>query len=636
MQNENIRNALLNRNMQAAPRQQIQPNENNKNKEKEKEKYVRSQKMLNRSNHVHYNSKSSNQGNVYNSNKGLEITKKSSCNEIDNDYIDHPQPLLSENEEDLEELKAQFIKKEETKEKETTKNVVDVNSNVENTKITKGTDHVAETKIGSLIIEKTVEENNNKKKINLLCRKRSENIMPLKKKYKYGTIPISSIKAHAYFKLNNVNKNSDYNIDKKEEENSELIYAQNTLKKELNNNNKKSSCQNSSLNILIENNNKRNILKRIKTEKENCNYLNISNDNNKNINNKNFVKKSRILISNNNNQNRYLYNIKKRSVNNGNIKKENIAKEESIKNNFKPKNMNIIKNNKNIISQFQQKNFVLRNRKPINIKNIYNSIQIDNFQTLTSDRAYQSNKIELDEKTKNRIEGNDALYLSKIKSDEIKTSNFHKNQKSLFNMKTTNDSNTQRYRKKTFDKGGKFNNVQTTYIVISKNENTNKIPKVNINPDIIDSNKYKFFNPTPSANCLNMSKLNSTENISPNYPTEFENGRITVNEPRIFIPNRSQNYLPIKRTINYSDFTFNKNNYDTNYKNYIESTNFRNRDILNDIVGRNTCCFINKSSNINQNTIPLYDYNYDYFYGYNNNNHFPNNSYLQYTINTDY
>ena len=173
MQNENIRNALLNRNMQAAPRQQIQPNENNINKEKEK--YVRSQKILNRSNHVYYNSKSSNQSNIYNSNKDLEITKKSSCNnEIDNDYIDHPQPLISENEEDLEELKAQFIKKEETKEKETTKGVGDVNSNVENTKKTKGADHVEETKTGSLIIEKTVEENKNTKKIDLLCRKRSE------------------------------------------------------------------------------------------------------------------------------------------------------------------------------------------------------------------------------------------------------------------------------------------------------------------------------------------------------------------------------------------------------------------------------------------------------------------------------
>ena len=623
MQNENIRNALLNRNMQAAPRQQIQPNENNINKEKEK--YVRSQKILNRSNHVYYNS-----------NKDLEITKKSSCNnEIDNDYIDHPQPLISENEEDLEELKAQFIKKEETKEKETTKGVGDVNSNVENTKKTKGADHVEETKTGSLIIEKTVEENKNTKKIDLLCRKRSENIMPLKKKYKYETIPISSIKAHAYFKLNNVNKNSDFNTDKKEEEKSELIYVQNTLNKELNNNSKKSSCQNSSLNILIENNNKRNILKRIKTEKENCNYLNISNDNNQNINNKNFVKKSRTLYDNN--QNNYLYNNQKRRVNNGNIKKENIAKEEeSIKNNFKSKNMNIIQNNKKIISQFQEKNFVLRNRKPINIKNIYNSIPIDNFQTLTSDRESQSNKIGLDEKTKNRIEGNNALYLSKIKSDEIKASNFQKKQKSLFNMKTANDNNAQRYRKKTFDKGGKFNNVQTTYIVISKNQNTNKIPKVNTYPEIIDSNKYKFFNPTPSANCINFTKLNNTENISLNYPTEFENGRITVNEPRIYIPNRSQNYLPIKRAINYSDFTFNKNNYDTNYKNYIESTNFRSRDILKDIVGRNTCCFINKSSNINQNTIPLYNYNYDYFYGYNDNNHFPNNSYLQYTINTEY
>ena len=161
---------------------------------------------------------------------------------------------------------------------------------------------------------------------------------------------------------------------------------------------------------------------------------------------------------------------------------------------------------------------------------------------------------------------------------------------------------------------------------------------MNLNPEIIDSNRYKFFNPTPSANCLNVVKLNNTENISPNYQNEYDNRRTTVKGIKAFIPNKSQNYLPVRRTNNYSDYsdyTFDRNSYDTNYRNYIESSNIKNRDILKDAKGRNTCCFINRSSNINQNNIPLYDYNYDYFYEYNNTN-FPNNSYLQYNYNTNY
>ena len=110
--NENIRRVLLNRNIQAVPKQKNESDEKNK----DKEKYLRSQKTLNKNNHVHYYSKSSNQSSIYNSKKELELTKISSYNEIDNEeYIDHPKPLQSENEEDLEELKAQFITKNETK-----------------------------------------------------------------------------------------------------------------------------------------------------------------------------------------------------------------------------------------------------------------------------------------------------------------------------------------------------------------------------------------------------------------------------------------------------------------------------------------------------------------------------------------
>ena len=639
--NENIRRVLLNRNIQAVPKQQNESDEKNKNKEK----YLRSQKTLNKKNHVHYYSKSSNQSSIYNSKKELELTKISSYNEIDNEeYIDHPKPLQSENEEDLEELKSQFITKNETEKKETAKSVVNNTSlDLETTKKTKDASYVTETKRGSFVKEKLVVENDNTKK-NILRRKRSENVIPIKKSYNYETIPINHIKAHTYFKINNINNSNnnnninktDYNIDKKGKENNQFLYIKNSRKKELNNN-RKSMYQNSSFNLFSYNENKDAIIKRMKNE--NYNYMNITN-NNKNIDKNNKVNKSDTL-SDNSNPNRFLYsyNNKKRITNNGKTQTENNAEEKCEISNLKTKSMNIIQNNSNnIISKNQQKNVVLRNKKQIFLKNINNSIPIKDFKTLTSEKENESNKNGLNINSKNKTEEkNNMIYLSKIKSSEIKMPDCQKRHNILYKpiINNNDNNNTPKYRKKTFEKGGKFNNVQTTYIIISKNPNSNKISKVNLNPEIIDSNRYKFFNPTPSANCLNVVKLNNTENISPNYQNEYDNRRTIVNGIRTFIPNKSQNYLPVKRTNNYSDFTFDRNSYDTNYRNYIESSNIKNRDILKDDKRRNTCCFINRSSNINQNNIQLYDYNYDYFYEYNNA-HFPNNSYLQYNYNTNY
>ena len=89
-----------------------------------------------------------------------------------------------------------------------------------------------------------------------------------------------------------------------------------------------------------------------------------------------------------------------------------------------------------------------------------------------------------------------------MKSSEIKPPFLQKKNNSFMNTFDTQEK-CQKYRTKTFERGGKFNNIQTTYVVISKKKNTKGIPKANISPKIIDYKYYKLINPIPSANCLN-------------------------------------------------------------------------------------------------------------------------------------
>ncbi len=104
MRNDNsIKRVLLSRNKPPSSREQAPKSS--------KEKFVCSQKTFNKNNHFHYSSKSSNQKNINTTNKEKEISKQLSFNDIDDDEeLDHPRPLISDNEEDLEDLKAQFNK----------------------------------------------------------------------------------------------------------------------------------------------------------------------------------------------------------------------------------------------------------------------------------------------------------------------------------------------------------------------------------------------------------------------------------------------------------------------------------------------------------------------------------------------
>jgi len=202
---------------------------------------------------------------------------------------------------------------------------------------------------------------------------------------------------------------------------------------------------------------------------------------------------------------------------------------------------------------------------------------------------------------------NNCLNIVKIKSSEIKKPDFPKRDNVFINR--LDNPNNMKYRKRSFERGGIFNNVQTTFVVISKNQKSKGIPRRNIIPDY----NNKTINPAPSAKCLNYEKLCIEEEI----PQPLETPRMNINEPIIFRMNKG---IPINNYNNDLILDDNNTNYDINYKNYIESLNKgnRSRDIYNE---RNIYNLINKSNNINDNTFPIYDYDY------NNNDYYSNNNY---------
>ena len=391
---------------------------------------------------------------------------------------------------------------------------------------------------------------------------------------------------------------------------------------------------------------------------ENYNYLNIPN--NKNINNSNNrtqINKKREIINNQKQQMNSVY-IPKCKINyNPKRKKEECEKNYSKDNNSQTE-PNINNNSKEVqIIQQPQNDSKIKNlikSKSINISNINNLFPNEQGNILQLEREkdkdnkiYEINKVDISEIPKIQNESininnnnvnlnnsnNNILNLQKIKSSEIKS--VVEFQKNIFQNKLDVQNNS-KYRKKTFERGGKFNNVQTTYVVISKKKTMKNIPKSNlsnITPEIIDYNKYKFINPTPSANCLNYGKLYKAGNIPQRYSMDLKFQNVNVNEKKLFGINKSQNSLPVKKYYNYNNLILNNfNDYDTNYKNYVESSiNSYNSD-----KERNTCYLINKSNNSNNN---IYDYDYNYeFYNYYNTNpiHNNNNSYISFNNNYNY
>ena len=615
----------------------IQPSQEGQNKiidkKKENEQLSRSQRTFNKNNHAHYYSKSSNPTNL-NINKEKEISKKLSFNDIEGDEeLDHPKPLLSDDEqEDIDNLKYIFNKK--------------INKNLEKSKMCENQGLNLKFNPKSSDFEKIIElpsknsvnnEKNEKKMDNY-------NFIPLKKNYNSETMfkkQISHINSQINNKMNYIINNDDiinHNTDKKN-------IPINKRNQELNNNKRKvyKYTTYNNLNQKIFNNIPMEPLNNFsRIVNENYNYVNLPNqsyNNIKSLNQRTQINNKPQMIKNQKQQKESIYipNNKILSNNPSEVKiEEEYAKNYSKDKYFQtePNINNNLNNNsqtsKMQISQVSQNNPQIKNilkKKSIHTKNINNLFSKEENQIFESERNKDKdngilviNKEDVNNKQKIQTESscininnannkeNKLLNLQKIKSSEIK--NTICLQKNIFYNKLESQNNS-KYRRKTFERGGKFNNTQTTYVVISKKKAMKNTPTKNT-PEIIDYNKYKFINPTPSANCLNYSKLCKGSDIPQRYLTDLKFQRVNANEQKKFGLNKSYNNLPVKRYCDYNNLVVNNlniNNYDTNYKNYVESSFSGYKGDK----GRNTCFLNNKIKNTNNSNFYDYDFIYEYY-----------------------
>ena len=618
--NNSKKKVILSRNMK------INPQQPNKENEKEKEIFCNSQRTPD-NNLTHFHSKSLIQTNI-DINKEKPNTKKLSFNNIeeddeDDEELDHPKPLMSDYEDNFEDLKNQFIHKIENKKilqnSFPNKENQDLNLNLKNIPKMNDIPKINNSHNEEYFLLINNKDNNQQKDINNSNNINDDNIIRQKKVLNTEMVSKGDINQNKaqinnnnnmnYKKCNTdiiANNNYIANGDKIRVKEDILI---NKLNNQVNNNQKKTNEEISSYNLKEKK--YRAIPKGFKNNKNNINNI---------IRNENYNYMNR-PINNKINKNQYYKNnsytkYQKQKVNsvyipNTKVKYENgiqnkIVKEVYERNNSQKNNNQNLHNKSFNLSLKDLNNINSENIKPINIKKINNLIYNEERQDSKLERIYEDDT-PLNNKNIIKNELNNGLNIVKIKSSEIKKPDFPKRDNVFINR--LDNPNNMKYRKRSFERGGIFNNVQTTFVVISKNQKSKGIPRRNIIPDY----NNKTINPAPSAKCLNYEKLCMEEEIS----QPLETPRMNINEPIIFRMNKG---IPINNYNNDLILDDNNTNYDINYKNYIESLNKgnRSRDIYNE---RNIYNLINKSNNINDNTFPIYDYDY------NNNDYYSNNNY---------
>ena len=618
--NNSKKKVILSRNMK------INPQQPNKENEKEKEIFCNSQRTPD-NNLTHFHSKSLIQTNI-DINKEKPNIKKLSFNNIeeddeDDEELDHPKPLMSDYEDNFEDLKNQFIHKIENKKilqnSFPNKENQDLNLNLKNIPKMNDIPKINNSHNEEYFLLINNKDNNQQKDINNSNNINDDNIIRQKKVLNTEMVSKGDINQNKaqinnnnnmnYKKCNTdiiANNNYIANGDKIRVKEDILI---NKLNNQVNNNQKKTNEEISSYNLKEKK--YRAIPKGFKNNKNNINNI---------IRNENYNYMNR-PINNKINKNQYYKNnsytkYQKQKVNsvyipNTKVKYENgiqnkIVKEVYERNNSQKNNNQNLHNKSFNLSLKDLNNINSENIKPINIKKINNLIYNEERQDSKLERIYEDDT-PLNNKNIIKNELNNGLNIVKIKSSEIKKPDFPKRDNVFINR--LDNPNNMKYRKRSFERGGIFNNVQTTFVVISKNQKSKGIPRRNIIPDY----NNKTINPAPSAKCLNYEKLCMEEEI----PQPLETPRMNINEPIIFRMNKG---IPINNYNNDLILDDNNTNYDINYKNYIESLNKgnRSRDIYNE---RNIYNLINKSNNINDNTFPIYDYDY------NNNDYYSNNNY---------
>ena len=301
-------------------------------------------------------------------------------------------------------------------------------------------------------------------------------------------------------------------------------------------------------------------------------------------------------------QNNYDNQIRPNQQSNNN----NILNKIVIRNNCNTLNKNNSRNSNKINLSFENPQNIVKMISPAKL----NSIRRSNEITLVNEQNEKMKRIPLPFKLNNNNSYNMQYYT--ISKDKNNFSNCKNANTSLNNdliissIKKVNDSYNDSEKenhpsnikcdncnKKTIERGGKFNNISTTYVVI-KNSNTKlKYPEPSLTIDTQNFPKNKVLVPNSSTLSLQQSPMNSPFQL---------NSICTQNNPnqtKVIRNYKSHNYLlNIKKNKSFSY----QNWYNNNYINYPAQPS-NNLGMMN---SNNSACYKNKLLN----RIIIYKYNY--------------------------
>ena len=641
MKNENpIRSTLLNRNSNFESKKRDMK-ENEKEIEKNKEKINRSQRVS--SNHFVYCSKYSNVRNT-NINREKEDDISNIANDLLNEEgLDHPNPLMSDSEENLEELKAHFITKKEKYEPSTndlkrkkSKDIKDLADTGIYLNITSGEGTDSKEFPVETIESNGSKVNNTPIKFNILFKK-NKNDLTVNKINKNKPKTQKILKNHKQINKSLNNKinishnitNNDNNNNKKENEfkvNKNIILSKQESNKSaheikkvredfknilsymdkkdksnfhyFNEYNRKKPVINSYnyLNYGYENgrekihrfntiNNKLNELSALKQVHKDCDKKIPQNNSINNIREGILKNKGNFPIYNQKNSdekeninNNVLRNDQKQQLINRikfeyPQKRKIIQKEyENEKNNFNIlwtetdiKTKSFINNQHNLEkNKCRNNNQIILDSKDLSTNNESQTIGMDKERKLRKLNSYKSSK------NKNIL--NNMIYksnnLQNLNSNELKTPTMKKKHVIFSKQKKGNESFS-KYRIKSFEKDDNFNNIQTTFIVISKNTKRKPLQKSKLASEIQDSSKCKL--PIPSVSYKNYSKyLKRKINLYSKYTFDIKDRRNIGNGHKGLGITKSVNSMSEKHDNYKNELSSDKNIHHSNYRNYFD------------------------------------------------------------------
>ena len=633
---DQIKTALLNRNRDYLSNQRNIQND----REKELRRINRSQRV--NTNHFVYCSKYSNVRNASYREKETDKSNRAK-NLIDDEGLDHPIPLISDSEENFEELKVQFIIKKEKYENinndlkrkrlKNLKILEDVTGTyltLTSREATDSNEHPVETNESN-----DIQDNNSSRKYNILCKKKENNlglnyinqskpktqIIIRNQKYINKSLNINNTNKENEIKMSqnmsknkniiidkneneknqstngNKRKRQDFKnilgyIDKKEKQNLKYPNESNQLKPEINSYNDlnytdKSGNQkfqrfntiNNKLNILK----KEKICEKISAENISVNRIKKGHEKSKNniydYNKINTDNKENLYLKNN------LITDNKRQELINRIKSEYSQKRKIIQNENENDKSNWkilltetdVKTKSFLNNQYNLKKSRYKENNPFNIfdkkdlsatNNESQTIGIDEQKKLVKLNSYKFSK------NKNLLNNflNKPNYLSNLNSSELQTP-ILKKKHIIFSKQKNGNENSSNLRLKTSENKEKLNDIQTTFIVISKNTKRKPASKSKLATQIIDDSKLKY--PIQSVTYQNNSKFlkRKSNPIYSEYFFDIKDRRTIGNENKNLGVTKSVNNMSVKHHDYKNELSCDKKTLHSNNINYFDYPN---------------------------------------------------------------